>query len=347
MEIDLTTPALLFSTISLLLLAFTNRFLGLAKTIRELHSDYQTNPQKRFLDQIKNLRQRVLLIRNMQMLGAGSLLLCTLSMLFVFAGRQPLAMFTFTVSLILMVLALTLSMIEIGMSVGALNVHLSDMEQALAFDEQPVKGWSRIFRPLGQFSITSMLWMSLVAALAILWIRDHSELTRLTKGPTVGNPSWSVEQILGPPNTPGIGDYPTAWASKTQDNQREWVIVEFARSVPVDQMAIYETLNPGAIVKVSTVSATGAEQVVWDGILPTVSLGSSAPGSAQQMNIKFKQPVDSRRFKIEIDSPSVRGWNEIDAVSISDAAGNIQWASDAWASSSFGANQEAPSWYWP
>jgi MFS family permease len=193
MEIDLTTPALLFSTISLLLLAFTNRFLGLAKTIRELYSEYQDNPQKRFIDQIKNLRQRVYLIRNMQMLGAGSLLLCTLSMLFVFAGRQPPAMLTFTVSLILMVSALALSIIEIGMSVGALNILLSDMEQSLASDDRPVQGWSWLWRRLGRFSLTTLFWLCVVLALLILWLRDHWELKRLTEGPKVGMSSWSIQ----------------------------------------------------------------------------------------------------------------------------------------------------------
>ncbi len=346
MEIDLTTPALLFSTISLLLLAFTNRFLGLAKTIRELYSDYQDNPQKRFLDQIKNLRQRVYLIRNMQMLGAGSLLLCTLSMLFVFEGWQPLAVLTFAISLVLMSLALALSMIEIGMSVGALNVHLSDMEQALVFDDQPAKGWSWLWRRIGQFSLTSLLWFSVVVALFILWIRDHSRLKQLTEGPQVGNSSWSIDQLLGPPSTTSMGDYPTAWASKTQDGQQEWVVVEFAIARPVTQLNIYESFNPGGVTKVSTVSAVGSENVVWDrSTADTTSSGNS--GTLGLLSIPFSQPVESRRFKIEIDSPAVSGWNEIDAVSISDADGNIQWASNAWASSSFGANREAPSWYWP
>jgi Protein of unknown function (DUF2721) len=192
-EIDLTTPALLFSTISLLLLAFTNRFLGLAKTIRELYKDYQDNPQKRFVDQIKNLRQRVQLIRNMQTLGATSLLLCTVSMLSVLIGYQPLAMLTFTISLVLMAASLTLSILEIRMSVGALNVHLSDMEQALTSNDVPIQGWSRI-RKLGQLSLTSLFWSSVILAICILWLRDHWQLRRLSEGQEPGRSSWTTEQ---------------------------------------------------------------------------------------------------------------------------------------------------------
>lgn len=186
MEIDLTTPALLFSTISLLLLAFTNRFLGLAKTIRELHANYQENPQLSFIAQIRNLRQRVYLIRNMQMLGASSLLLCTLSMLLVFAGRQQLAIIAFTISLLLMASSLALSIIEIGISVGALNVHLSDMEQALAVDDRPPQGWSGLLRRIGQFLLASLFWLSIIVALLILWLRDHWQLKRLSEATMVG-----------------------------------------------------------------------------------------------------------------------------------------------------------------
>lgn len=44
MELTLTTPALLFPALSLLLLAYTSRFLTLANLIRELHRRYQTEP---------------------------------------------------------------------------------------------------------------------------------------------------------------------------------------------------------------------------------------------------------------------------------------------------------------
>jgi len=128
MNIDLTTPALLFSTISLLLLAYTNRFLALATVIRTLHREYQKTADPVAAAQIANLRRRVNLIRDMQTLGVASLLLCTVCMGLLFAGMALLGKVIFAISLLLMVGSLTISLVEIRMSVGALNLQLSDME---------------------------------------------------------------------------------------------------------------------------------------------------------------------------------------------------------------------------
>ncbi len=129
MQIDLTTPALLFSTISLLLLAYTNRFLGLASVIRTLHANYKQSADQNYVDQITNLRRRIHLIRDMQTLGVASLLSCTLCMAALFAGWQVIGQMIFALSLLCMVASLALSIIEIRMSTGALNVQLRDMEQ--------------------------------------------------------------------------------------------------------------------------------------------------------------------------------------------------------------------------
>ena len=80
MKIDLTTPALLFPAISLLLLAYTNRFLTLANLIRDLHAKYKQSRDQLIPGQIANLRYRMVLIRNMRAFGVSSLLLCVLSM---------------------------------------------------------------------------------------------------------------------------------------------------------------------------------------------------------------------------------------------------------------------------
>lgn len=129
MEINLTTPALLFPAISLLLLAFTNRFLTLATLIRSLHAKYDQAPNKIILGQIKNLRKRVILIRNMQALGVLSLLLCVICMFLLFYNQQLLGRYTFGVSLILLMASLGISVYEIQISVKALQLHLSNMEE--------------------------------------------------------------------------------------------------------------------------------------------------------------------------------------------------------------------------
>ncbi len=130
MELNLTTPALLFPAISLLLLAYTNRFLTLANLIRNLHSKYKKEPDKALLGQIKNLRLRVVLIRNMQALGVLSLLLCVVCMFLLFAENLLMGRVTFGISLILLIASLAVSVYEIQISIKALKIHLSDMEES-------------------------------------------------------------------------------------------------------------------------------------------------------------------------------------------------------------------------
>lgn len=131
MEITLTTPALLFPAISLLLLAYTNRFLTLANLIRELHKSYKTNPEDVILAQLSNLRYRVYLIRNMQAFGVAGFFLCVLCMLVLFAGQLALGKLIFGLSLVLLMISLGISMREIQISVDALAYRLSDIEGQL------------------------------------------------------------------------------------------------------------------------------------------------------------------------------------------------------------------------
>jgi len=128
MSITITTPAVLFPALSLILLAHTNRFLALSSRIRDLHARYQLSPDELLKTQIKNLRQRVFLIRNMQFFGVFSMLLCVLCTLLIFSGLENAAAYLFVMSLILLIVSLLLSLFEIQISVGALNVLLKDME---------------------------------------------------------------------------------------------------------------------------------------------------------------------------------------------------------------------------
>jgi hypothetical protein len=128
MDIPLATPALLFPAISLLLLAYTNRFLTLANLIRELHARYKVSPEEIILAQIKNLRYRVIIIRNMQIYGVASFFLCVLTMLALFIGQQMAGKILFGISLVLLLISLGLSLREVQVSVDALNYRLSDIE---------------------------------------------------------------------------------------------------------------------------------------------------------------------------------------------------------------------------
>ena len=128
MDFDLTTPALLFPAISLLMLAYTNRFLALANVIRSLHADYKTTPNPSYLKQIDNLRRRIRIIRNMQFAGIFSLLLCIICMLLLFYELAMPAEIIFSIGLLSMIFSLILSLVEIQISVGALDLHLQDIE---------------------------------------------------------------------------------------------------------------------------------------------------------------------------------------------------------------------------
>jgi hypothetical protein len=127
-ELTLTTPALLFSAISLLLLAYTNRFLALAVLVRSLHAKYKENPEERLFGQIKNLRLRLSLIRHMQIYGITSLLLCVICMFVIYIGYMLIAIYVFGVALLLLIGSLGISIWEIQISVRALNLQLSDIE---------------------------------------------------------------------------------------------------------------------------------------------------------------------------------------------------------------------------
>jgi hypothetical protein len=127
-DLTLTTPALLFSAISLLLLAYTNRFLALAALVRSLHARYKENPDERLFGQIRNLRLRLSLIRHMQIYGITSLLLCVICMFLIYIGYMTVAIYIFGTALVLLIGSLGISIWEIQISVRALNLQLSDIE---------------------------------------------------------------------------------------------------------------------------------------------------------------------------------------------------------------------------
>ncbi|ASF17614.1 MULTISPECIES: DUF2721 domain-containing protein [Shewanella] len=125
MHVTLTTPALLFPAISLLLLAYTNRFFALAALIRQLSNGDKPVHQ----DQIKNLSQRIRIIRRMQEAGVSSFALCVLCMIFIYIGFNKTGSIIFGASLLLLLYSLILSVIEIRISVDALNIHIKEMSK--------------------------------------------------------------------------------------------------------------------------------------------------------------------------------------------------------------------------
>jgi len=125
----LTTPALLFSAISLILLAYTNRFVAYTAVIRNLYKQYIENPTSVLKGQIVNLRRRLYLIRTMQIFGVVSLFLCVVTMFLIFVGFKLVAAYVFGIALVLLCISLAFSIKEIQISVRSMELHLSNMEE--------------------------------------------------------------------------------------------------------------------------------------------------------------------------------------------------------------------------
>jgi len=130
LEININTPALLFPAITLLMLAYTNRFLSLAALVRKLHEEYNRGEKElHILRQIKNIRSRINLIRYMQSFGIFSFLCCVLCMYSIFRGWMVVAHWIFATSLICLLISIILSLLEINKSTRAIELELGDIEE--------------------------------------------------------------------------------------------------------------------------------------------------------------------------------------------------------------------------
>ena len=122
MTLEITTPAVLFPTVSLLLLAYTNRFLALTAIVRQMDSSGEVEHE---FYQVKNLRKRLNYIKRMQYFGVSSLLMCAISMLFLFLQMDFIGKISFGIILVSLIISLLFSLLEIQISLEALRIHLN------------------------------------------------------------------------------------------------------------------------------------------------------------------------------------------------------------------------------
>jgi len=127
MPMDISTPALLFPAVSLLLLAYTNRFLAVSSLIRMLSRQIKDQTDCKVTDQIANLRNRLELTKWMQLFGVISILLCTISMFTLFIDDIEVGKKIFGLSLGSMCISLLLSLWEVYISTNALNMELKNL----------------------------------------------------------------------------------------------------------------------------------------------------------------------------------------------------------------------------
>jgi len=126
-ELTLITPTFLFSAVSLILLAYTNRFLSYAQLVRTLKDQYMKDHSAMTHAQIMNLRKRLYLTKNMQMFGMASLLLCVATMFLIYVGSHIISAYVFGLALLLLLISLGLSVWEIQISAKSLEIYLSNM----------------------------------------------------------------------------------------------------------------------------------------------------------------------------------------------------------------------------
>ena len=127
-ELTLITPTFLFSAVSLILLAYTNRFLSYTSLVRNLKVKYMENKSSVTKAEIENLKKRLKLTRLMQLYGVASLLLCVATMFLIYIGLQTVSAVIFAVALLFLIISLALSVWEINISSKSIQIHLSDME---------------------------------------------------------------------------------------------------------------------------------------------------------------------------------------------------------------------------
>jgi glucan phosphoethanolaminetransferase (alkaline phosphatase superfamily) len=127
MTFQIDTPALLFSATSLILLAYTNRFLTIAQIVRSLKISYEEKKNKSIKIEIENLNLRLTLIRYMQLFGVFSLFVSVFAMLMLFFKFKIAGIVFFVLSLVSLLVSLGISFWEISISVDALRMHLKDI----------------------------------------------------------------------------------------------------------------------------------------------------------------------------------------------------------------------------
>ena len=127
-ELTLTTPSIMFSAMSLIMLAYTNRFLAYAQLVRNLKDEFNQTHTQIAEKQLLNLTKRLYLVRSMQIFGVLSLLFCVLCTLFIYVNMHVSAIVTFSTALILLAVSLAISIKELLISVKALEYHLDDIK---------------------------------------------------------------------------------------------------------------------------------------------------------------------------------------------------------------------------
>ena len=183
-----------------------------------------------------------------------------------------------------------------------------------------------------QIRLSTFLWAFLFVGVFLVWQKDRSNLerritsleSRLTVNTAIG---YGADKLLGAPDVVGAGDNPNAWCPVTMGD-RQWVWLDFGKSVSAKSLDVFESCCPGTIVKVAATDWWGREKTLWSGT-------TKAP-VAGKTKITFGKVAKIRRLKIYMDCSKVQGWNEIDSIGLVDEYASVCWPKHSKTSSSWG-----------
>ncbi|MBN1284419.1 MAG: hypothetical protein JXB47_03395 [Anaerolineae bacterium] len=134
-----------------------------------------------------------------------------------------------------------------------------------------------------------------------------------------GSPDWGAMQATGAPDVSSCGDIQQAWAS-SQATGADWLRLEYAQAVQPTQINIYQTYNPGAVVKVEVVGEDGSAIALPDSADPPGN--TPCPGVFTVDIAETLPPVNT--VIVHLDQTITGDWNEIDAVElVGMAAGEV------------------------
>ncbi len=164
--------------------------------------------------------------------------------------------------------------------------------------------------------------------LALVLLATPVSAQQLTPPKEPPKEPWSPEQATGAPDTLEAEDAPTAWTPMEPDAGNEWLLVRFERPVAIAEVRVRESLNPGAVFRVSASLEDGVSFLLWEGDDPTVQAPSS-------FVVRTDREVVARAILVEMDTARRPGWSAIDAVELVGRDGSRQWAAEAAASSTY------------
>lgn len=124
--LEISTPALVFPALSVLMLAYTNKFIAISKRVRALHSEHQNNPSAKIHKQIKIMIKRMRYIRNMQITALSGFSSNLLSIALIFIGLKRVALFFFSLGLLLILISLIICIVEVYTSTNAMELLMED-----------------------------------------------------------------------------------------------------------------------------------------------------------------------------------------------------------------------------